>query len=108
MQRDGIQHHGKKYQVECFEQMSLSAINIRHHKNHSHFEDIPGIDMVRHFPYDYMHLACLGVMRKMLFLFMTGPLLVRLQSSAITQLCEKLESIGVYISLDFARKPKGV
>ncbi|BHF79751.1 hypothetical protein SprV_0702287400 [Sparganum proliferum] len=37
----------------------------QHHKGTSPFEDLP-IDMVASFPIDYMHLVCLGVMRKLL------------------------------------------
>ncbi|KAG8235031.1 hypothetical protein J437_LFUL015702 [Ladona fulva] len=46
-----------------------------HHRGHSPIQDLPGIDMVKNFPYGYMHLACLWVMRKLLSLLMTGPLL---------------------------------
>ncbi|KAG8233744.1 hypothetical protein J437_LFUL003814 [Ladona fulva] len=117
MQREGIQHHGKRYRVEVsavvltpaysfatqaaahtayyssrkcvtkgeyeISNVAFNEFNVvlqtnesfhnqdqkEHHRDHSPFEDIPGIDIVRHFPYDYMYLACLG------------PLLVCLQSS---------------------------
>ena len=38
---------------------------IEHHKMRSIIEDLK-IDMVRDIPIDYMHLVCLGVMRKLL------------------------------------------
>ncbi|KAG8230562.1 hypothetical protein J437_LFUL010163 [Ladona fulva] len=79
-----------------------------HHKGHSPFQELTNIDMVRSFPYDYMHLACLGVMRKMLFLFTIGPLLVRLPSSLLAGLSETLESIAEHIPMEFARKPRTV
>ncbi|KAG8222973.1 hypothetical protein J437_LFUL002696 [Ladona fulva] len=77
-----------------------------HHRGHSPFQELTSIDMVRSFPYDYMHLACLEVMRKMLFLFMIGPLLVRLPSSLLAGLSETLESIAEH--MEFARKPRTV
>ena len=41
--------------------------NEQHHKGRSILEDIPGLDMVKSFPLDYMHLVLLGVVRKFLY-----------------------------------------
>lgn len=37
-----------------------------HHIETTILENIPGLDMVTSFPLDYMHLVCLGVMKKLL------------------------------------------
>ena len=79
-----------------------------HHKTRSPLIDIPGTVMVENFPYDYMHLVCLGVMRKILLYISTGPYLVRLPNSAIQRLSGRLESIASYIPSDFPRKPRAL
>ncbi|KAG8225186.1 hypothetical protein J437_LFUL001313 [Ladona fulva] len=79
-----------------------------HHRGHSPLEDLHGIDMVKNFPYDYMHLACLGAMRKLLLLLMTGPLLVRLQTLLVSMLCERLEYIRDFLPSEFQRKSRSV
>lgn len=38
----------------------------KHHKGTSIIENIPGIDMINSFPLDYMHLICLGVVKKVI------------------------------------------
>ncbi|KAG8232464.1 hypothetical protein J437_LFUL012110 [Ladona fulva] len=52
-------------------------------------ENLPGISVVRNFPYDYMHLTCLGVTRQLLFLLMMPPFLICLQSKLLAQLSVK-------------------
>lgn len=37
-----------------------------HHNGTSLLEQIPGLDMVKSFPLDYMHLICLGVVKKLI------------------------------------------
>ncbi|KAJ8915730.1 hypothetical protein NQ315_000665 [Exocentrus adspersus] len=37
-----------------------------HHMETTILENIPGLDMIKSFPLDYMHLVCLGVMKKLL------------------------------------------
>lgn len=51
-----------------------------HHTGRSLLEHLP-IDMVAAFPLDYMHLCCLGVMRKLLWEWIKGPLSWRLSQT---------------------------
>ncbi|CAG7733411.1 unnamed protein product, partial [Allacma fusca] len=60
-----------------------------------------GIGMVSQFPLEYMHLVCLGVVRKLLAIWLKGPLLTRLQGSDIQRLNTKLESCAVNIPVEF-------
>uniref|UniRef100_A0A1Y1KZS3 Transposase domain-containing protein n=1 Tax=Photinus pyralis TaxID=7054 RepID=A0A1Y1KZS3_PHOPY len=70
---------------------------------------IPGINMVNHFPFEYMHLVCLGVMRKILFSFLKGDSYnVRLSTNLSSQISNKLISIRPYIPSEFVRKPRSL
>ena len=51
-----------------------------------------------------MHLACLGVMLKLLFAWLKGRLRVRLCSSQVKTINERLSRFSQYIPADFARK----
>lgn len=55
--------------------------------------DLPNFNIVEKFSIDYMHLICLGVMRKLILLWMKGPLSVRLPSSKIKLISSNLRSI---------------
>jgi len=67
------------------------------------------INIIDSFGLDYMHLTCLGVMRKLLHLWINnGPLNVRLQSSVSKQLSSSLLNLRTYIPCEFSRKPRGV
>ena len=64
--------------------------------------------MVTQVPLDYMHLVCLGVMKKLLLLWVRGPLKCRLGPQAKLHLRGALLSLGSYIPKEFARKPRGM
>ncbi|CAM1154331.1 Uncharacterised protein r2_g4277 [Pycnogonum litorale] len=63
-----------------------------------------GIGMVSKFPLDYMHLVCLGVTRKLLKLWMKGPLRTRLSSRTVNLLSEELKIYSAHIPSEFNRK----
>lgn len=70
---------------------------------------IPNIDVVNLFCLDYMHLVCLGVMKKLINIWLQkGPLHVRLPSYKSKQISISLLKIRNCITNDFARKPRGI
>ncbi|CAI6351217.1 unnamed protein product [Macrosiphum euphorbiae] len=70
---------------------------------------LPNIDIVANFSLDYMHLTCLGVMKKLIHLWIDkGPLNVRLPSSVTKTLSISLSSLAQYIPCEFSRKPRGL
>lgn len=69
---------------------------------------IPGFDMVNSFPLDYMHLVTLGAMRKLINLWIYGPLTVRLPSWQVKKISKNLLSFKSSITNDFVRKPRKV
>lgn len=80
-----------------------------HHKGVSPFTEL-NIGMVSCFPHDYMHLVCLGVVRKLLDLWMgaAGPLRCRMSASQICIISDRLTGLRAFVPSEFARKPRGL
>jgi len=78
-----------------------------HRMGHSPLCELP-IDMISAFPLDYMHLICLGVMRKLLYLWIKGPLKIPLGRQAVDRLSESLLSFREQVPLEFSRKPRSL
>lgn len=88
-------------------------INRNHEEHHvgnsiSILKELP-INIISSFGLDYMHLTCLGVMRKLIHLWVDkGPLNVRLPSSVSKKLSLSHLSLRDYVPCEFSRKPKGL
>lgn len=78
-----------------------------HHKGLSPFVEL-NVGMVSQFPLDYMHLVCLGVVKRMLLLWKKGPLRCRLGSQDINQISDSLLFLKNYIPCEFSRKPRSL
>ena len=70
--------------------------------------EIPGLNMVDHFPRDYMHLICLGITRKLLYLWKYGPLSIILSLEQISMVSNRLETFFHEMPTDFARRPRSL
>lgn len=82
---------------------------ISHHvmsSVNSCISEIPKIDIVNNFSLDYMHMICLGVTKKLILLWMKGPLRVRLPSSKINQLSNLVVNMRKHFCCEFSRKPR--
>ncbi|XP_067668227.1 uncharacterized protein [Haliotis asinina] len=68
------------------------------------------VGMVSRFPLDYMHLVCLGVTKKLLMLWMKGPVGIkcRIGSTAVNLLSEIITSYSSYIPREFHRKGRSL
>ena len=71
-----------------------------HHLGPSPLHSLP-IGMVSGFPLDYMHLVCLGVMRRLMLSWLKGPLAVRLSASQVEQLSKNLLKFVPFIPREF-------
>ena len=69
-----------------------------------------GIGMVTQFPYDYMHLVCLGVGRKILLAMVNGNASkkVKLRGSSIAKVSDRLLRIAHFFPVEFARRPRSL
>ncbi|KYM95855.1 hypothetical protein ALC62_13489, partial [Cyphomyrmex costatus] len=69
--------------------------------------NIPHFKPVTNVPLDYMHLICLGIVRKLLNLWLYGDLRYRLQHRAVNDFSECLfTQLKRYVPAEFARKPR--
>lgn len=64
------------------------------------------LGLVSGFPLDFMHLVCLGVMRRLVYLWLKGPLSCRLSSRQVNMLSEQLENVRSYTPVEFNRQPR--
>ena len=78
-----------------------------HHHGPHPFAGI-NVGLVSQFPLDYMHLVCLGVVRRLINLWLKGPLKFRLPSHLVGRISDKLVNLRAYIPDEFARKPRSL
>lgn len=64
--------------------------------------------MVTQIPVGYMHLVCLGVMKRLLQFWHKGRQDVRIPSRKFEDLCKLMISIKKYIPKEFCRKPRSL
>ena len=62
------------------------------------------IGVVTQFPHDYMHLICLGVVKKIIGLLMSGPLNVRVGNNVIQMISDSIVNLKSYVPREFTRK----
>jgi hypothetical protein len=78
-----------------------------HHTGVSPFSQL-GIGCVTQFPLDYMHLVCLGIVRRLVLLWMKGPLSCRLRTSSVKSISGELLLLLPYMPKEFCRKPRSL
>lgn len=80
-----------------------------YHIGQSVISEIPNFDLVYNIPLDYMHLVCLGVTRKLLYMWLFGDLKVRLQHRKVEAISLQLEQVlKLYIPCEFVRKTRSL
>lgn len=78
-----------------------------HHKTNSILEDL-GIGMVTQFPSDYLHLLCLGVPKKLLLFWTSGPLRTRLPFFKQQEISHGLHNCKIAQPIEFQRRCRGI
>lgn len=90
------------------DQTFRSRVNDEHHHEAiSPFCDLQ-IDMISQFPLDYMHLICLGVVKKLLLLWKRGKKDHKLSARQIDIISRRLIALRPFIPENFSRKPRGL
>lgn len=83
--------------------------NEEHHKSQEiTILETLNFDLVEQIPLDYMHLVLLGVMKKLLSMWVKGNAQVRLKKTHLIQLDEVYIGIKKFLPLEFSRKPRTV
>ena len=67
-----------------------------------------GINCVSSFVLVYMHLVCLGVVKRMLTLLKTGPRECKISFQHLQQISDVLESLQGKLPVEFARQPRSL
>jgi len=85
----------------------LMQTQVEHHKGISLLTLIPHFGPISNVPLDYMHLVCLGVMRKMLLFWIFGK--NHLKQTAIDTISDLLVKVAKpCIPKEFCRKPRSL
>ncbi|XP_074115315.1 uncharacterized protein LOC141537983 [Cotesia typhae] len=80
--------------------------DVDHHEGKSALDELP-IDLVHQVPFDYMHLVCLGVMKKTVESVVFGKCaLKKLPCFKVTLLSNRLMTLQLYCPREFARIPR--
>lgn len=82
-----------------------NKLHAKHHRLDSILESL-NVGMVSQVPLDYMHLVCLGVMKRMLQFWTVGSIDVRLKPSQLLEMSNLLNGLKSDIPKEFARKPR--
>lgn len=98
-----LEGHAPRRTDESFRNQS----NKQHHKERSPFCDLP-IDMVDDFPIDYMHQVNLGVTKRLILGWTSGPLSSRISSVQVQSINRKLLNMKKFLPSDFVRKPRSL
>lgn len=71
--------------------------------------NIPNLDIIQIFSLDYMHLCCLGVIKKLIRLWLSkGPKNIRLSRQQVNELNVLHLSLRNCVTYDFPRKPRSL
>ncbi len=84
-----------------------SQVQPEHHNSNTPFIQLP-IDLIKRFPIDYMHQACLGVMKRLLVSWTSGERRVRLYTLQKQQVSSRLLQLRNQIPSFFSRTPRGL
>jgi len=80
-----------------------------YHLGASALDEIPLLGLVTNVPLDYLHLICLGVVKKLIHLWFCDNLKVRLQFRKIKIISNLLKNnVHPYVPLEFQRKPRAL
>lgn len=92
----------------------LLRTNEKHHIGVTPLLSIHGFELVSSFPLDYMHLCCLGIMKRILHILVRGTLVpssygsVRLSRDQTNVINNRMKIVVKWMSSDFSRIPSDI
>ncbi|KYN50247.1 hypothetical protein ALC62_06180 [Cyphomyrmex costatus] len=69
---------------------------------------VPNLGLVSNITLDYMHLICLGIVKKMILLWMNGPLAIRINNQAKENISQALLNLRSTVLKEFSRRPRSL
>lgn len=86
------------------------CIDEDHHKEGTSPLSLLPIGMVSQVPFEYMHLVCLGVMKKLLSAWIQGKYsrISKLSGRDISRISDRLNILKQYCPTEFARRPRSL
>jgi hypothetical protein len=85
-----------------------NQVQPKHHNGNSDLTKL-SVDLVKCFPFEYMHLVCLGVTKKLLKLWIRGKVSVfRLSPKIVEKLSIKLVKVGKSLPIEHNRKQRSL
>jgi len=79
----------------------------QHHKGTSPLIELD-INLVSQVPLEYMHLICIGTMRKLLLHWLEGEKRVKISAHMAMTISEEIHVLAAHICCEFARKPRSL
>lgn len=104
--RNKITFATEKARLRTDEDFKLQLDNA-HHTGTSPLVSLP-VGLVSQFPLDYMHVVCLGVVRRIILLWSIGPRTCRLSSTLLQAVSNRLNTYRSFMPRQFARKPRSL
>jgi len=86
----------------------LQQTDKKYHQGETLLLQIPNIGLVSAVALDYMHLVCLGITKKLLLLWMKGPLTIRIGNANTNLISQRLIALKSSIPKEFSRKPRSL
>lgn len=100
-----IKNNAKKRTNESFRR----KLQPEYHNGVSILENIPSLGMVTNFPLEYMHLICLGVVKKLLCnIWLHGKPSHKLSKECVRKISDLLLSLKSYVPMEFVRKTRSL
>lgn len=88
----------------------VACLDEDHHKDgKSPLSELP-IGLISQVPFEYMHLICLGVVKKLLSAWIHGKYsrLTKLSARSISHISTRLKILATYCPSDFVRRPRSL
>lgn len=95
-------------EAEMYTDESFAKFSYPHHQQGVSPLVTLDFGLISQIPLDYMHLCCLGVMKKLLCMWSDGPLPHKLAPKITRKITLRLETMKKHIPVDFNRKTRGL
>lgn len=86
----------------------FDSFSYKHHQLYRSPLIASNVNCVNDFCLDYMHLVCLGVVKRMLLFIKAGPRICKLSAGQLDQISTKLKKMSGLMPNEFARQPRGL